>query len=157
MRVCNFAKEPNGREDCRAALWSTFEVCRECKVTCYRQGWDTARAGKDNEGLVHLKTLERELHLEYEALPEWPDVVTRLQMVFVRLEDLFERGLTTGIYGPADPRLEQQGRIIESLRFVRRFYALRTQRVIDYDLSPPGRCYPGSRREVVRKLLERLT
>lgn len=156
MRVCRFAKEPDGREECLAALWSIFKDCRECKVACYRRGWDAVRAASDNEGLVILRRLENELHFEYKALPEWPNVETRLQLVFVRLEDLLEQGLETGIYSTADPRLENQGRIIEGMRFVRRFYQLRTRHIIDYDLSPVGKGYPGSRREEIRGLLRGL-
>jgi hypothetical protein len=101
--------------------------------------------------------LEKDLHFEYEALPEGrPDVLTRLQLAFVRLEDLLNRTSEIGIYNENDPQLDRQEKIIEGLQFVRGFYYQRTQRYIDYDLVPPGQCYKGSRREGVRALLEEI-
>jgi len=50
-----FKTEPTTEHECREAVWSQGNACKNCVMKCYRAGWNKAQATADNRRLVSAK------------------------------------------------------------------------------------------------------
>ncbi len=56
FHICHH-RTPPGDTECYEAIWSRGSSCKDCAITCYRQGWDKQRVTQDNKNLVRFKKL----------------------------------------------------------------------------------------------------